>query len=131
MELRVRWTLILAAALVLPAAVFVGANVLKYGLGVDGPHDALGPLTDPPKGMGNIVTTIVLVGPVIGLAIALSPVFRLRFAHPEGEVQASFSLRLRWVNIAIALVALGVLAVLSGYVLAENAACWFGSDISC
>jgi hypothetical protein len=53
----------------------------------------LGPLTDPPKGTGNLVTVIVLVGPVVGLAIALWPVFRLRFAHPDGEVKATFSLR--------------------------------------
>jgi hypothetical protein len=123
--------MILAAVLVLPAALFVGANVLKYGLGIDGPYDVLGPLTDPPKGAGNVVTAIVLVGPVIGLAIALSPVLRLRFAYPDGEVQGSVSLRLRWVNIAIAVVALGVLAVLFGHILAENAACWFGNETYC
>jgi hypothetical protein len=123
--------LILAAALVLPAALFVGANVLKYGLGIDGPYDVLGRFTDPPKSMGNLVTAIVLIGPVVGLALAGWPVLRLRFAHPDGEVQATVSLRLRWVNIAIAVVALGVLAVLFGHILAENAACWFGSDTFC
>jgi hypothetical protein len=117
--------------LVLPAALFVGANVLKYGLGIDGPYNALGPLTDPPKGTGDLVTVIVLVGPVVGLGVALWPVLGLRFAHPDGEVKATVSLRLRWANIAIAVVALGVLAVLFGHILAENAACWFGSDTFC
>jgi len=123
--------MILAAVMVLPAALFVGANILKYGLGVDGPYGALGPLTDPPRGAGNVVTAIVLVGPVIGLTFALWPVLRLRLSHPDGQVQATVSLRLRWVNIAIAVVALGVLAVLFGHILAENAACWFGSDTFC
>jgi len=118
--------------LVLPAAaLFVGAKVLKYGLGVEGPYDVLGPLTDPPKGAGDFVTAIVLVGPLIGLAIALWPVLRLRLARSEYRVEATVSVRLRGANIAIALVALGVLAVLFGHIAAENAACWFGNDTYC
>ena len=115
----------------LPAALFIGANVLKFGLGIEGPYDVLRPLTDPPKATTNLVTVLVLAGPVVGLAIALWPIIRLRFGHPDRLIQATVSLRLQWVNIAIAVVALGLLAILFGHILAENAACWFGSDAFC
>ena len=128
---RGRWTWLAAAVLVLPAAMFAGANTLKYGLGVDGPYDWLGPLTDPPRSTTDLVTAIVLIGPAIGLAIALWPVVRMRFGHAEHEVSATLTVRLRWANLAVAAVALGVLAILFGHILAENAACWFGSDPYC
>lgn len=123
--------MVLAAVLVLPAALFVGANVLKYNVGVDGPYAALGPLTDPPRSTTDYVTALVLLGPVAGFALVLWPILRLGFGHPEGEIQATVTIRLRWANIAVAVVALGVLAVLFGHVLAENAACWFGSRTFC
>lgn len=128
---RRRFTLA-AGALVLPAVVFVAANVLKYGLGVDALSNVLGSFAEPGEGPVNlVVTALVLVGPVVAIAIALVPIVRLRLGSSDGTVEAAVSLRLEWARVAIALVALAVLAVLAGYLAAENAPCWFGSARAC
>ncbi|MEX2405702.1 MAG: hypothetical protein WD834_00040 [Actinomycetota bacterium] len=118
--------------LVLPAALFVTANVLKYGSGVDALSNVLGSFTEPGEGATNVsVTALVLVGPAIALAIALMPIVRLRLGRSDRTVEATVSLQLEWARVAIALVALTVLAVLAGHIAAENAACWLGSARVC
>ena len=124
MEHSRRWPTVLAAALVLPAVAFVAANVLKYGFGVDAVSNVLGRFAEPGEGAFNIVVTaLVLLFPVVALAIALLPIVRLRLGRSDGTVEAAVSLRLEWARLAVALVALTVLAVLAGYLAAENAAC--------
>lgn len=116
----------------LPAVAFVAANVLKYGFGVGALSDALGPFAEPGEGpMDVVVTALVLVGPVVALAIALLPIVRLRLGRSNGTVEAAVSLRLERARVATALVALTVLAVLAGYLVAENADCWFGAATRC
>jgi heme/copper-type cytochrome/quinol oxidase subunit 2 len=132
MEHGRRWSPVLAGALVLPAIAFVAANLLKYGFGVDALSDTLGPFAEPGEGpMNVVVTALVILGPVIAAAIALVPILRLRLGRSDGTVEAVVSLRLEWARVAIALIALAVLAVLAGYVAAENSACWLGSARAC
>ena len=132
MEHGQRWSTILTAAFVLPAVAFVAANVLKYAFGVGALSEVLGPFAEPGEGAMNVVvTTLVLVGPVLAVAIALVPILRLRLGRSDGTVEAAVSLRLEWARVAIALVALAVLAVLAGHIAAENAACWLGSATRC
>jgi hypothetical protein len=132
MEQGRRWSTVLAAALVLPAVAFVAANVLKYAFGVDALSNALGPFAEPGEGpMNVVVTALVILGPVIAAAIALVPILRLRLGRSDGTVEAAVSLRLAWARVGIALVALAVLAVLAGYVVVENYACWLGSARAC
>lgn len=132
MEHGRRWSTILAAALVLPAVAFVAANVLKYAFGVDALSNTLGPFAEPGEGpMNVVVSALVILGPVIAAAIALVPIVRLRLGRSDGTVEAAVSLRLEWARVTIALVALAVLAVLAGYVAAENSACWLGSARAC
>lgn len=132
MEHGRRWPTVLAAALVLPGVAFVAANVLKHELGVDALSKVLGPFAEPGRGAMNVVVTaLVLVGPVLAVAIALVPVARLRLARSDGMVEAAVSLRLEWARVAVAIVAFAVLAVLAGYLFAENAACWLGSARAC
>jgi hypothetical protein len=129
---RRRWPTVLAAALVLPAVAFVGANVLKHELSVNAPSNVLGPFAEPGGGAMNVVVTaLVLVGPVLAVAIAIAPIIRLRLGRSDGAVEATVSLRLEWARVAIALVALTVLALLAGYLAAENAACWLGAARAC
>jgi hypothetical protein len=132
MEHGRRWSTLAAGALVLPAVAFVAANVLKYGLGVHALSNVLGSFAEPGEGPVNlVVTALVLLGPVVTIAIALVPIVRLRLGRSDGTVEAAFSLRLEWSRVAVALVALAVLAILAGYLAAENAQCWFGSARAC
>lgn len=132
MEHDRRWSTILAGTLVLPAVAFVSANVLKYGFGVDALSNGLGRFAEPGEGAFSIlVTALVLIGPVVAVAIALVPIVRMRLGRSDGTVEAAVSLRVDWARVAVALVALAVLAVLAGYLAAENAPCWFGSARAC
>jgi len=131
-EERTRWSVAVAALLVLPALLFVGANLLKHELGVDAVSDVLGSFAEPRGGaLDAIVTVLVLLGPVVALVIALAPIMRFRLARSNAIVEATVSLRLRWMHIGVALAALAVLVVLGGYLVAENSACWFGDAITC
>ena len=44
------WVSLLAAALTLPAVLFVAANILKHGVGADGLSAVLGPFAEPGDG---------------------------------------------------------------------------------
>ena len=112
--------------------VFVSANILKYGLGVGLVADALGPFTDPSPGpVDALVSGLVLLGPVAALAVALPRVMRLRFGHDKDAVEATVRLRLRWPLVAVAFSSLLMVAMLGGYLVLENGACWFGSASAC
>jgi heme/copper-type cytochrome/quinol oxidase subunit 2 len=129
---RTRWSATVAALLVAPALLFVGANLMKHGLGVNVLSDALGPFAEPRDGaLEAIVTVLVLVGPVAGLVLALASIVRLRFERSGAAVDATVSVRLQWTHIAVALSALAVLVVLGGYLVAENSTCWFGDATAC
>lgn len=132
MEGRERWPVAAAAMLVAPAVLFVGANLMKHGLGVDVLSDALGPFAEPRDGaLEAIVTVLVLVGPVVALVLALAPIVQVRLRHSNAAVEATVSMRQRWTHIGVALVALSVLVLLGGYLVAENSACWFADAIAC
>jgi hypothetical protein len=121
----------LGGLLVLPAVLFVVANVLKHGLGFPALADALGPLAEPRGVAEAVVSAAVLLGPVLAMAVVLAPIVRLRTARSMGALEATVSLRVRRANLMVAGLAFAVLAVLGAYLLAENARCWFGSSVAC
>jgi hypothetical protein len=132
MARRERRSVILAALLVLPSALFVTASVLKYGLDLPFLYDALGPFADPSKGIADAaVTTVVLLGPVAAALIALWPIVRLHVGRSSRTLEASVSLQLAWANVVVAVVALGLLALLFGHIASEDAACWLGNVRAC
>jgi len=63
--------------LVTPGAAFAAANVLQYGLRVEGAADWLDPLFALPA-VAWISTALVLAGPVVTLLLAASLILRLR-----------------------------------------------------
>jgi hypothetical protein len=121
----------LGGLLVLPAVLFVVANVLKYELGFPALADALGPLAEPRGVVEGVVTAVVVLGPVLALAVALAPIVRLRTARSRDGLEATVSLRVRRANLVVAGLAFTVLTILGAYLFAENAGCWFGSSVAC
>jgi hypothetical protein len=73
----------------------------------------------------------VLLGPVAAAAIALWPVARLKLAHDRGSVEAAVSLRLAWWNLVVGAVALGLVALLFGHLVADAIACSAGATATC
>ncbi len=121
----------LGGLLLLPAVLFVAGNMLKHELGLPALADALGPLAEPEGVAEGVVTAVVLLGPVLAMMVVLAPIVRLRTARSRSTLEATVSLRVRPANLIVAGVAIGVLAVMGGYLLAENAGCWFGSTVAC
>ena len=130
--MRKRRSLLLAAVLVLPAALFLAANLLKYNLGWAGLYDALGPFANPGGELADrVVSAIVLLGPTIAAVVALWPILRLRLRHPSGHLEASVSLQLLWANVAVAVVAMGIVGLLVGHLVADAIACSAGATATC
>ena len=126
------WDSLVAAALTLPALLFVTANVLKYGVGAGGLSDVLGPFAEPGDGVADVLVSLfVIAGPMLALAIALAPIVHVRFGHIEETIEAKVSLQPEWPRVAIAIVSLAVLGVLGAYLVTENADCWFGAAVRC
>lgn len=121
----------LGGLLVLPSVLFVAANVLKHEFRFPALADALGPLAEPRGVAEGVVTAVVLLGPILAVAVVLAPIVRLRTARSRDALEATLSLRVRRANLAVAGVAFITLAVLGGYLFAENAECWFGSSLAC
>ena len=106
----------------LPAIYFVGASVLKYHMGFEAAYDPIDALTATPERQRvfNAVTPFVFIG---GLAIAWVLNFsfaRLHTRFARGEIISQFSVRARPVNLLVATVAGGTMALLLGYLLLEN-----------
>jgi hypothetical protein len=122
--------LLIATLIVTPAAVFVGLNVLQYGLGVPHAADWMDPVWDV-SGLAWLATTIVLAGPVAALLLAATRIFPVRLVRDGDAWEVRIRVRLdRWA-IAIAALSLVVGGILAGHLLAENLACMLGVSVSC
>lgn len=122
--------LVAAALLVTPATVFVGANVVQYGLGIDGASEWLDPLLAS-RGMAWIVTALVLVGPAAALLLAASRIMPLRFDRDGDVWEVRIRVRVDGWAIAVAALSLLVGGILAGHLVAENLACAIGVSSGC
>lgn len=108
-------------ALVLPALVFVAANVLKFQLGVDGPYDTLELVLDPrPPLAWVLVQALVLAGPVIALALSAFAIVRASATRRDGTVEMRATLRLHPGHLVAGVLSLALLASMALYLVAEN-----------
>jgi hypothetical protein len=127
---RIPRRLVIAAVAVLPAVVFVGANVLQYGVGFDGAATWLDPFFTVPI-VNVALTLVILTGPVVAFLLSASWLLPLRFV-PDGDAwQVKIRARLDPWAVGIAVVSLGVGGILFGHLLAENLACMIGVASSC
>ena len=120
---------IAAGLALLPALLFVSANVLKYELGVPEVYDALAPIAQPaPDLVGD---AIVLLGPLVALAIVAASAVRVSIQRTAGAVTGSITVAVGWPVIAFGAASLSLLAVMGGYVVAENLPCILGKQLVC
>lgn len=121
--------LVVAALLVAPATVFVGANVVQYGLGIDGAAEWLDPLFAS-RGTAWIVI-LVLVGPAAALLLAASRIMPIRFDRDGDVWEVRIRVRIDGWAIAVAALSLLVGGILAGHLVAENLACAIGVSSGC
>jgi hypothetical protein len=122
--------IVLAMLLVTPGAVFVAANVLQYGLGLDGAGDWLDPLFALPP-VEWIVTALVLAGPVAALLLAGSRLMPIRLVRDGDAWEVRIRVRTDVRAIAVATLSLLVGGILAGHLVAENLACVIGLRSAC
>lgn len=111
-----RW----GAVLALPCALFVAVNLLKYGLGMGLPYDALAAVGRA----AGLVTAfdyaspmLLLGGPATAILVNLRALVRLRL---QGGAVTALEYRTDPAAIAVTLAAGAVAAILSAYLVAEN-----------
>lgn len=117
---------IIGVLLTLPTLVFVVTNILVYELGIS---SAAGPLA---LYRGWPSEILILLGPVVAVAINATQVLGAFQFRPEGDGLLAISITRE--NIAvllIAMVCLGLLAILGLYLVAENWACLIGAQAAC
>jgi hypothetical protein len=120
----------IAAALVGPAAIFVTANVLQYGIGVRGAATWLDPILETPV-LGGIATAVILLGPPVALLLAASLLLPIRLVRDGDAWEVRIRVRADVGAIAIAAVGLLVGGILAGHLVAENLACAIGLTSRC
>ena len=128
---------VIGAALTAPLFLFVTANLVHYGLGLRPPLDltiwidAL--LADPArKRIFELLSPGLFLGlPLVALALNTAAVARLRIDSARRALTAILTVRGRWANLAVAAASAGLLALLAGYLVAENLPCWLGFASHC
>ncbi len=122
--------LMIAAFLLGPAALFVAANVLQYGIGVHGAAEWIDPVFDV-AGLGWMVTALILAGPVAALLLAASRFLPNRLFRDGDAWEVRIRVRTDWWAIAIAATSVLVGGILAGHLVAENLACVIGLRSHC
>ena len=119
------WLTSLGLMLILPAACFILVGVLSE-FGVNTPLESIQPLAekwgikDPP---GLNITSVILFGPMAAFLLTIFQFMKLEWQLTKEEFFVQFSFYKRWFPIVIAAASVGVLAMLSFYMLGENCNC--------
>jgi hypothetical protein len=110
---------LVALAITLPTAFFVGVAVLKYVLGVPGPFDAIEP-TVTPFLTHPIGETIVVLAPYVAFALAILPFTRLSLGWRDGRLTASGEAAVPATSVAVGAVSALLIVFMGLYWMAEN-----------
>ncbi len=116
-----RLAALIGALLALPAIVFVAVNLLKYGLGVDGPYDALAAAGQKTDGTLFLDTPwLLLGGPLLALSLNLFTLVRPRIRRDgPGAALVAIDLRFSRAGFAVILLAGAALALLTAHLAAD------------
>jgi hypothetical protein len=122
--------LVLATVLLAPAAVFVAANVLQYGLGIEGAADWFDPLFSV-QPLAWMLTFLILAGPAVSFLLAASWLLPFRLERDGDAWEVRIRVRPDGWALAVAAISLLVGGILAGHLIAENLACMIGLRSSC
>ena len=110
---------VVGAIVMLPTAFFVVTSAATYQFGVTG----LAGFADPLNSWLNsyrVLDLLLVATPALTVLLAGLPMLRVGMTRVEGATEASVVLRLRWLNVAVVLLALLVGGVLVGHILLES-----------
>ena len=112
----------LGLLLLVPVALFVTASLSKYAVGLPVLYDGLGFLADPRRlpWYNRLSPILFLLGPLAAAAVNLAAMIELHTRREDDRVVTTITFRPRMLNAFVAGVSLLLLALLAGYVVAEN-----------
>ena len=110
---------LIAAVLLLPTFVFVGASLLAYELGFTAVRSAIEPVLEAIQRVRIIDLGLVAAPPLAFLA-AVAPLVRLGVERRDGGMEAVVAIHARWANAIIGLVAIGLAAMLVWHIVVES-----------
>jgi hypothetical protein len=106
-----------AFAVLAPTAAFVTGSLLAYELGIGPVMPAMDSFSAWLGSQPPVVDLLLVVAPALALAVALAPVLRLHL--PTDRSELTVGVRLRWVNLVAAVIALVVGGLLVWHIVAE------------
>jgi hypothetical protein len=112
----------LGLLLLLPVALFTSASLLKYAAGVPVLYDGLGFLADPRQlpWYERASPFLFLGGPLAAAVLSLGAIVTLEVRRENDQVVTTVRITPRLFNVAVAVMSLVLLAILAGYIVAEN-----------
>jgi len=110
---------LVALAITLPTALFVGVAVLKYIFGVAAPFDAIEP-TATPFITHPIGETILVLAPYVAFSLAIRPFTRVRLGWREGRLAASAEAAVPVTSLAVGAISAALIVFMGLYWVAEN-----------
>ena len=122
--------LILATLLLVPGTLFVAANILEHGLGIEGAAAWFDSLLDLPA-VSWILTSFILAGPVVSFLLAASLLLPIRLERDGDAWEVRIRVRADGWALAVAATSLVVGGILAGHLIAENLACMIGIRSTC
>lgn len=108
--------------LLTPVALYITASLFKYAVGVPLLYDGLGFLADPRllPWYHRASPVLFLVGPLAAACLNLAALIKLEAHREENRVVTTITFTPKAPHLAVALSSLVLLAILAGYLMAEN-----------
>ena len=116
------WLTTAGLILALPATYFIGANFLNE-LGISGPYNAIDSFIEQMGGqepLGWNINLLILLGPIIALFISVFQVMSIEWNFTKEQFQFNIRIQRKGFPIFVALLSIGLLAILFVYLIAEN-----------
>jgi hypothetical protein len=112
------WAL-LALVLLTPTALFTTLSMLTYQLGLTGLAGVMDPVNLWLDGQ-LLLNLLLVAAPVVAVLLAVAPLISVQLRSADSGREAVLGLRLKWLNVAVGLLALLVGALLVGHIVFES-----------
>lgn len=108
-----------ATVVMAPTLVFVVGSVVVYELGMSALQAQM-EVVNQWLSSSRILDLLLVLAPAVALVLAVAPLVRVQFCNGESGREAVLGVRLRMLNLAVSMVALGIGAVLVWHIVVES-----------
>jgi hypothetical protein len=119
--------LVAGALLVAPAMITLIAGVLRAQLGLPSLFDAI----SQNPALSLIVAVSLFLGAPVAVILSVLPIMHWSLSRAEGKIGTSLVFKPTFAHLVIGGIALLVVAVFFGHLIADEFACWRGITSAC